>query len=59
MQKDYKFWSEVSRLGCLANYPEALVKYRLHGNQASSVHNHKQNEVAKKKDKEGKYYILP
>ncbi|HHF6535275.1 TPA: glycosyltransferase, partial [Haemophilus influenzae] len=46
--EDYKFWSEVSRLGCLANYPEALVKYRLHGNQTSSVYNHKQNEVAKK-----------
>ncbi|HHF1340504.1 TPA: glycosyltransferase family 2 protein, partial [Haemophilus influenzae] len=56
--EDYKFWSEVSRLGCLANYPEALVKYRLHGNQASSVHNHKQNEVAKKIKRENITYYL-
>ncbi|MEX4575213.1 glycosyltransferase family 2 protein [Haemophilus influenzae] len=56
--EDYKFWSEVSRLGCLANYPEALVKYRLHGNQTSSVYNHKQNEVAKKIKGENITYYL-
>ncbi|HHE8847108.1 TPA: glycosyltransferase, partial [Haemophilus influenzae] len=56
--EDYKFWSEVSRLGCLANYPEALVKYRLHGNQTSSVYNHKQNEVAKKIKRENITYYL-
>ncbi|HHV6335905.1 TPA: glycosyltransferase family 2 protein, partial [Haemophilus influenzae] len=45
-------------LGCLANYPEALVKYRLHGNQTSSVYNHKQNEVAKKIKRENITYYL-
>lgn len=56
--EDYKFWSEVSRLGCLANYPEALVKYRLHGNQTSSVYNHEQNETAKKIKRENITYYL-
>lgn len=46
--EDYKFWSEVSRIGELANYPKPLVIYRLHENQTSSIRNKEQNETAKK-----------
>lgn len=46
--EDYKFWYEVSKLGKLANYPEALVQYRLHQNQVSSLYNNIQSETAKK-----------
>ncbi|MFP4793964.1 glycosyltransferase family 2 protein [Pasteurella multocida] len=46
--EDYKFWLDVSRLGCLANYPEPLVYYRFHSNQTSSLHNEYQNLMAKK-----------
>ncbi|HGL9587758.1 TPA: glycosyltransferase family 2 protein, partial [Neisseria gonorrhoeae] len=28
--EDYKFWYEAGKLGRLAYYPEALVKYRFH-----------------------------
>ncbi len=56
--EDYKFWSEVSKFGNLANYPEALVKYRLHSNQTSSLHNGKQNEIAKKIKRENITYYL-
>lgn len=50
--EDYKFWFEVSKVGIMTNYPEALVHYRLHENQTSSVHHIKQTETAKKIRKE-------
>lgn len=56
--EDYKFWLEVSRLGKLANYPEALVNYRLHQNQVSSLHHIKQQETAQKIRKEAISYYL-
>lgn len=46
--EDYKFWLEVSRFGELANYPKALVYYRFHSNQTSSLHNKYQDLMAKK-----------
>ncbi|MCT8586964.1 glycosyltransferase, partial [Glaesserella parasuis] len=46
--EDYKFWFEVSKLGKMANYPEALVYYRLHSEQTSSNHNASQINTAKK-----------
>ncbi|WP_308035866.1 glycosyltransferase family 2 protein [Neisseria cinerea] len=44
--EDYKFWYEVSKLGRLAYYPEALVKYRFHANQVSSKYSTRQHETA-------------
>ena len=44
--EDYQFWYDVSKLGRLAYYPEALVKYRLHANQVSSKHSVRQHEIA-------------
>lgn len=44
--EDYKFWYDVSKLGRLAYYPEALVKYRLHANQVSSKYSVRQHEIA-------------
>ncbi|HFA6300494.1 TPA: glycosyltransferase family 2 protein [Neisseria gonorrhoeae] len=44
--EDYKFWYEAGKLGRLAYYPEALVKYRLHANQVSSKHSVRQHEIA-------------
>ena len=44
--EDYKFWYEVSKLGRLAYYPEALVKYRSHANQVSSKYSTRQHETA-------------
>ncbi|WP_118780467.1 glycosyltransferase family 2 protein [Neisseria lactamica] len=44
--EDYKFWYDVSKLGRLANYPEALVKYRFHQDQTSSKHNLQQRRTA-------------
>lgn len=44
--EDYKFWYEVSKLGRLAYYPEALVKYRFHVNQVSSKYSTRQHETA-------------
>ncbi|WP_118817809.1 glycosyltransferase family 2 protein [Neisseria lactamica] len=44
--EDYKFWYDVSKLGRLANYPEALVKYRFHQDQTSSKHNLQQRKTA-------------
>lgn len=46
--EDYKFWLEASRLGKLANYPEALVHYRLNNNQISSIYSKEQMETAKR-----------
>lgn len=46
--EDYKHWLDISRLGELANYPEALVYYRLHENQTSSKYKKEQDETAKK-----------
>ncbi len=44
--EDYQFWYDVSKLGRLAYYPEALVKYRLHANQVSSKYSIRQHEIA-------------
>ena len=44
--EDYKFWYDVSKLGRLANYPEALVKYRFHQDQTSSKYNLQQRRTA-------------
>ena len=44
--EDYKFWYEVSKLGRLAYYPEALVKYRFHANQVSFKYSTRQHETA-------------
>ncbi|HEZ7222217.1 TPA: glycosyltransferase family 2 protein [Neisseria meningitidis] len=44
--EDYQFWYEVSKLGRLAYYPEALVKYRFHVNQVSSKYSTRQHETA-------------
>lgn len=44
--EDYQFWYDVSKLGRLAYYPEALVKYRLHANQVSSKYSVRQHEIA-------------
>ncbi len=44
--EDYKFWYEAGKLGRLANYPEALVKYRFHQDQTSSKHNLQQRRTA-------------
>ncbi|HEZ4529542.1 TPA: glycosyltransferase, partial [Neisseria meningitidis] len=44
--EDYQFWYDVSKLGRLAYYPEALVKYCLHANQVSSKHSVRQHEIA-------------
>ncbi|HFC8548528.1 TPA: glycosyltransferase family 2 protein [Neisseria lactamica] len=46
--EDYKFWYDVSKLGRLANYPEALVKYRFHQDQTSSKYNLQQRRTAQK-----------
>jgi lacto-N-neotetraose biosynthesis glycosyl transferase lgtA len=46
--EDYKFWYEVSKLGKLANYPEALVQYRFHQHQVSSLYNKVQVETAQR-----------
>ena len=43
--EDYQFWYDVSKLGRLAYYPEALVKYRLHANQVSSKYSVRQHEI--------------
>lgn len=50
--EDYKFWFEVSKLGELANFPEALVYYRLHENQTSSYYNKEQRLMANRIRKE-------
>lgn len=44
--EDCQFWYDVSKLGRLAYYPEALVKYRLHANQVSSKYSVRQREIA-------------
>ncbi|WP_118847603.1 glycosyltransferase family 2 protein [Neisseria lactamica] len=46
--EDYKFWYDVSKLGRLANYPKALVKYRFHQDQTSSKYNLQQRRTAQK-----------
>lgn len=46
--EDYKFWSDVSQIGEIANYPAPLVLYRLHSNQTSSIHNKAQTTIARK-----------
>ncbi|EMS6184497.1 glycosyltransferase family 2 protein [Neisseria gonorrhoeae] len=44
--EDYQFWYDVSKLGRLAYYPEALVKYRFHQDQTSSKYNLQQRRTA-------------
>ncbi|EMU1317956.1 glycosyl transferase, partial [Neisseria gonorrhoeae] len=44
--EDYKFWYEAGKLGRLAYYPEALVKYRFHQDQTSSKYNLQQRRTA-------------
>lgn len=56
--EDYKFWLDLSRLGVLANYPDALVNYRLHENQISSKYHLRQEESAKKIRIEAVNYYL-
>ncbi|MFZ7129919.1 glycosyltransferase family 2 protein [Avibacterium avium] len=56
--EDYKFWLEVSRIGKLENYPEALVYYRLHQEQTSSKYNEIQMNIARKVRKEAINYYL-
>jgi glycosyltransferase involved in cell wall biosynthesis len=36
---DYKLWSEIAKVGKLANIPRTLVKYRTHNKQATVTHN--------------------
>lgn len=56
--EDYKFWFEVSKLGNLANFPEALVYYRLHEEQTSSFYNKEQRLMANRIRKEVINYYL-
>lgn len=35
--EDYKFWTDLAKIGKLANISEILVKYRIHDNQVSFV----------------------
>jgi glycosyltransferase involved in cell wall biosynthesis len=36
---DYKFWTEIAKVGKLANIPKILVKYRTHNKQVSVARN--------------------
>ncbi len=44
--EDYLLWVILSGFGKLANLPEILLHYRIHGNQISSKHKLKQQEKA-------------
>ncbi|HDR1935459.1 TPA: glycosyltransferase family 2 protein, partial [Pasteurella multocida] len=56
--EDYKLWLEISRVGKLANYPEALVYYRFHSEQVSSKNNLEQIKVTKKIRREAINYYF-
>lgn len=43
--EDYKLWSELSKLGGLANISEPLLKYRVHDSQISSVKRSQQRAI--------------
>ncbi len=36
--EDYKLWSEIAKVGKLANIPQVLTKYRISNNQTTSTH---------------------
>jgi glycosyltransferase involved in cell wall biosynthesis len=36
---DYKFWTEIAKVGKLSNIPKILVKYRKHNQQVTVTHN--------------------
>ncbi|MDO5072140.1 MAG: glycosyltransferase family 2 protein [Pasteurella multocida] len=56
--EDYKLWLEISRVGKLANYPEALVYYRFHSEQVSSKNNLEQIKITKKIRREAINYYF-
>jgi glycosyltransferase involved in cell wall biosynthesis len=37
--EDYALWYEISKYACLANLPDVLLRYRMHGNNLSMQHN--------------------
>ena len=43
--EDYEFWSRLSAHGKVANIPEPLQKYRVHGNTVSTKNSSKQAET--------------
>lgn len=43
--EDYRLWTELAAYGEFGNIPLALLKYRLHGNQVSTEHAHRQRDA--------------
>lgn len=43
--EDYDLWTRLSEVGRLANIPEALQKYRIHGGSVSSRHDATQSDT--------------
>lgn len=46
--EDYDMWSNISKVSCLANLPEALLHYRVHQSQVSGVRLREQMEMVKR-----------